>query len=340
MALGYDQPLYILPFDHRHSYGEEVFGFHEPLSPEQIAVVAASKQVIYEGYIAAVAAGVPPAKSGILVDEEFGDEILRDARRHGYQFALPVEKSGQHEFDFQYGDEFARHIEAFDPNVRQSASFRYNPAGDQEIGNRRQAGRLNGISELFAHAPTGCSCSSCSFRPSRRSWPRWAAASRPTTEQMRPESDGPGDPRTAGLRRRARHLEDRRPGPAARLRGRGRGGSARRARSGRLHRAGPRRGREEGHRVAGHTAAKVPGFIGFAVGRSSFLDPIVNLQHKKTTRDGGPPRSPAASRNGSPTTTKGSSKKSARQKVSGLSAAAVPQVCGLDIFFSRTRGFV
>ncbi len=24
---GYDKPLYILPFDHRHSYGEDVFGF-------------------------------------------------------------------------------------------------------------------------------------------------------------------------------------------------------------------------------------------------------------------------------------------------------------------------
>ena len=33
------------------------------------------------------------------------------------------------------------------------------------------------------------------------------------------------------------------------------------------------------------TAATVPGFIGFAVGRSSFLDAIVNLQHKKITRE-------------------------------------------------------
>ncbi len=33
------------------------------------------------------------------------------------------------------------------------------------------------------------------------------------------------------------------------------------------------------------TAATVPGFIGFAVGRSSFLNAIVNLQHKKITRE-------------------------------------------------------
>ena len=49
MTTGYDKPLYILPFDHRIPYGEEVFGFREPMRPEQIAIVAASKQVIYEG---------------------------------------------------------------------------------------------------------------------------------------------------------------------------------------------------------------------------------------------------------------------------------------------------
>src|SRR5580658_9283745 len=107
MSVGYDKLLYILPFDHRHSYGAEVFGFKEPMTPEQTALVAASKQVIYEGYTSAVAAGVKTENSGILVDEEFGAEILKDARRNGYQFALPIEKSGQHEFDFQYGDDFA-----------------------------------------------------------------------------------------------------------------------------------------------------------------------------------------------------------------------------------------
>lgn len=183
MALGYDQPLYILPFDHRHSYGAEVFGFKEPLTPEQTAVVAASKQVIYEGYVSAVAAGVKPEQSGILVDEEFGDEILRNARRHGYQFALPTEKSGQHEFDFQYGDEFAKHIERYDPTFVK-VLVRYNVTGDQEM-NRRQAARLKRIPSICTRT-AGCSCSSCWSRPSLRSWPSWAAASRPTTSKCVP----------------------------------------------------------------------------------------------------------------------------------------------------------
>src|SRR5579871_6425513 len=81
MAVGYDKPLYLLPFDHRHSYGAEVFGFKEPMSPEQLVQVAASKQVIYEGFKKALESGVPKEKAGILVDEEFGAAILRDAAR-------------------------------------------------------------------------------------------------------------------------------------------------------------------------------------------------------------------------------------------------------------------
>src|ERR1700733_6154730 len=100
MSVGYDKPLYILPFDHRRSYGSEVFGFKEPMTAEQIARIAASKQVIYDGFKKAVACSVPKEKAGILVDEEFGAAILRDAARQGFTSAMSVEKSGQHEFDF------------------------------------------------------------------------------------------------------------------------------------------------------------------------------------------------------------------------------------------------
>jgi hypothetical protein len=48
MTPGYDKPLYLLPFDHRHSYESGMFGFKPPLAPAQHAKVADSKQVIYE----------------------------------------------------------------------------------------------------------------------------------------------------------------------------------------------------------------------------------------------------------------------------------------------------
>src|ERR1700752_2628291 len=113
MTLGYNKPLYILPFDHRGSFQTGMFGWKGSLSPEQTAQIAAAKQVIYDGFKAAVEAGVAKERAGILVDEQFGAAILQDAAKHGYHTAAPAEKSGQDEFDFEYGDDFARHIETF-----------------------------------------------------------------------------------------------------------------------------------------------------------------------------------------------------------------------------------
>ena len=67
MNLGYDQGVYVLPFDHRGSFQVKLFGWKGALTDAQTAEIAASKQVIYDGFKAAVAAGVPKEKAGILV---------------------------------------------------------------------------------------------------------------------------------------------------------------------------------------------------------------------------------------------------------------------------------
>src|SRR4051794_24840238 len=110
MTVGFDQPLYVLPFDHRGTFQTKMFGWKGALSAAQTAEIAALKQVIYDGFRAALADGVPARKAGILVDEQFGTAILRDAAERGYTTALTVEKSGQDEFDFEYGEDFDRHI--------------------------------------------------------------------------------------------------------------------------------------------------------------------------------------------------------------------------------------
>ena len=112
---GYQKPLYVLPFDHRGSFETGMFGWKGALNAEQTAEIAAAKQVIYEGFQQAVAGGVPKERAGILVDEQFGIAILHDAAAKGYIFACAAEKSGQDEFDFEYGEEFAEHIEAIHP---------------------------------------------------------------------------------------------------------------------------------------------------------------------------------------------------------------------------------
>src|SRR5580693_1150054 len=147
MPRGYDRPLYVQPFDHRGSFQTKMFGWQSPLSDAQTAEIAAAKQVIYEGFLAALADGVPRENAGILVDEQFGAAILRDAASKGIVTACPAEKSGQDEFDFEYGEDFASHIEAFQPTFCK-VLVRYNPEADQAL-NRRQSGRLRRLSDYL-----------------------------------------------------------------------------------------------------------------------------------------------------------------------------------------------
>ena len=145
MNLGYDKPLYLLPFDHRQSYVVDMFHFKPPLTVPQREQVIDSKQLIYEGFRQALTEGVPLEAAGILVDEQFGAAILRDARQRGCVTALSVEQSGTDEFEFEYGADFARHIAAFDPTFAK-VLVRYNPEGDPAL-NLRQVGRLKQLSE-------------------------------------------------------------------------------------------------------------------------------------------------------------------------------------------------
>ena len=140
MSLGYDKALYLLPFDHRHSYVDGLFGFKPPLSASQSEEVIDSKQLIFEGFKQALIEGVRKEAAAILVDEEFGAHILSDAHRRGLITALSVEQSGVGEFHFEYGDDFASHIEAFDPSFAK-VLVRYNPEGDKAL-NLRQFRRL------------------------------------------------------------------------------------------------------------------------------------------------------------------------------------------------------
>src|SRR3977135_691452 len=105
MALGYDQKLYILAFDHRGSFQKKFFGIDGDPDPEQTAMIADAKHLICEGMLQAGGAGADPSVSGVLVDEQFGSTVPQEAREHGLKLAMPVERSGQKMFDFQYDDE-------------------------------------------------------------------------------------------------------------------------------------------------------------------------------------------------------------------------------------------
>jgi myo-inositol catabolism protein IolC len=145
MALGYDGKLYILAFDHRGSFQKKMFGIEGDPTPEETEKITDAKTLIFEGMEIAVERGLDASSAGVLVDEQFGGEVPQRARQHGLSLTMPVEKSGQDEFDFQYDDDFPEHIEKFDP-FASKVLVRYNPEGDEGM-NERQLGRLKRLAD-------------------------------------------------------------------------------------------------------------------------------------------------------------------------------------------------
>jgi myo-inositol catabolism protein IolC len=145
MQLGYEKKLYILAFDHRGSFQKKFFGIEGDPDPEQTAMIADAKHLIFEGLQRAVASGADASVTGVLVDEQFGGSVPEEARAQGLQLAMPAERSGQNMFDFQYGDEFGEHIERFDPDFTK-VLVRYNTEGNAEE-NAEQLGKLKRLSD-------------------------------------------------------------------------------------------------------------------------------------------------------------------------------------------------
>jgi 5-dehydro-2-deoxygluconokinase len=281
MTIGYDKPLYVLPFDHRATFSKNMFGWKGPLSPEQTAEIAAVKQVIYDAFQDAVAGGVPKERAGILVDEQFGRAILRDAGNKGYITSCPAEKSGQDEFDFEYGPDFARHIEEFQPTFCK-VLVRYNPEGDKEL-NRRQAARLKKLSD-YLHQGGRLYVFELLVPPEPAQLERLGNDRKAYDLQLRPALmvQAIRELQDAGVEADVWKIEGiersedcQKVVAAARRAGRDRVGCILLGRG------------EDDTKVRQWltTAAGVPGFIGFAVGRTVFWDPLINYRAKKITRD-------------------------------------------------------
>ena len=270
MALGYDKPLYILAFDHRGSFQKKFFGVSGEPDEEETARISDAKRVIYEGARRALDEGVEADAAGVLVDEQFGAAIARDAKAAGFRLAMPVEKSGQEEFDFQYGDEFGAHIETFDPNFSK-VLVRYNTEGDQGM-NERQAGRLRRLGawlheherlflfELLVPATPE------QIEAAGGDEQRWDSEERPklmkvAIEELQEAGVEPDIWKIEGIDRRedcemisATTRRDGRDGVACVVLGRGADDAA------------------VDHWL--ETGSGVPGYIGFAIGRSIWWDPL------------------------------------------------------------------
>jgi len=281
---GFDKPLYILPFDHRGSFQKKLFGWDGSLNAGQTDEIAAAKRVIYDGFLAAVNAGVSKDKVGILVDEQFGAAILRDAAAAGYSTSCPAEKSGQDEFDFEYGDSFAEHIEAFHPTFCK-VLVRYNPEGDPLL-NRSQADRLKRLSNyLRSNKSRSLFMFELLVPPEKNQLSRLNGDKKAYDLKLRPSLMAAAieELQEAGVEPDVWKIE----------------GLDRREDCERIVAVARRKGRDKvGCIILGRgeddskvrewltTASTVPGFIGFAVGRTTFWGPVVDWRAQKITRNG------------------------------------------------------
>jgi myo-inositol catabolism protein IolC len=281
MITGYMRPLYLLPFDHRASYISGLFGWKEPLNVEQVVTIANSKQVIYAGFQRAIADQVPKDRVGLLVDEEFGAAILRDAVSKGYITVASVEKSGQEEFEFAYGEDFAQHIEAFHPTFAK-VLVRYNPEGDASL-NQRQAGRLKRLSDYLHQAQTLfmfellVPASSMQLEQFEGDTNAYDLELRPRLmmQAIQALQDAGVEPDVWKVEGLDRQEDAVKVVEVARRGGRNSVGLIVLGR-------GAERGRVERWLK---TAASVPGFIGFAVGRTSFWQPLVDVEAKRISQE-------------------------------------------------------
>jgi myo-inositol catabolism protein IolC len=148
MNPGYDGKLFILAFDHRGSFQKKWFGLEGAPTDEDTKKISNAKHVIFEGLLHALDEGCEAAITGALVDEQFGSpsDIPTQARGRGLKLAMPVEKSGQNEFDFEYGDQFGDHIEQFDPDFSK-VLVRYNSDDPDTDMNARQLERLKRLAD-------------------------------------------------------------------------------------------------------------------------------------------------------------------------------------------------
>jgi myo-inositol catabolism protein IolC len=126
------QPLFILAMDHRDSFGRTLFRVHGTPTAGQLADMRSAKELIFAGARQAAENTAGPGQLGILVDEQLGPDVARQARKAGFELAMPVEASGAEPLTFEYGDDFAEHVEAFDPDWIK-VLVRFNPADPAEL---------------------------------------------------------------------------------------------------------------------------------------------------------------------------------------------------------------
>lgn len=139
-------PLLILAMDHRASFGRSLFSVRDDQpTAAQLGAMEAAKLLIYSGLVS-VAGELPVGHAGVLVDERYGEAVIRSARDAALTLAVPIERSGREWFELEWGEgAWLEHVRRVAPDyakvlVRDNPSY---PSAERD----RQFDRLREVSE-------------------------------------------------------------------------------------------------------------------------------------------------------------------------------------------------
>jgi myo-inositol catabolism protein IolC len=277
------RPLLILAADHRNSLERDLYGLTAAPTAAEAARISSDKMLIYQALLDATARLPAEAQPGILIDEQYGATIAELASRTdgAISLAMPVEASGEEWFHFAYGQDWQAHAGFFGTD-HAKVLIRDNLGLDQ-VQREQQAERVAQVSG-------------------------WAAASRRALiiELLVPASQADldsvgGDTDRYDRELRPRHtvaiieyLQDRGVAPALwKVEGLDRHEDAvaiatvakRGGRTADCIVLGRHASRDKLDRWL-EVAAPVPGFTGFAIGRSIWWDALhARLQHRGSAEE-------------------------------------------------------
>jgi myo-inositol catabolism protein IolC len=274
------QVLLLLAVDQRHSFERDLYELKGPITADDDARMTADKLLVYQALLEALPDLPAGVQAGILVDEQYGASVAELASRSqgAVSLAMPIEASGEEWFEFTYRDDWTRHAEFFATDYAK-VLVRDNPGFDP-TQRERQAAKLVQVShwamttdrpliiELLAPASDAdmAQVDSEAARYDHELRPGHAAAS---MEYLQDHGVEPAIWKVEGL---YRHQDAERIVSAAHRNGR-------EADCILLGRHAPHEQLEQWIELV----APLPGWIGFAIGRSIWWDPLrAHLRHERT----------------------------------------------------------
>jgi len=116
--------------DHRESFGTTLFYVKDDApTASQRASMAQAKSLIYRGLTQA-APRLRRGRAGVLVDEQYGQDVVDEAMRDPIVLAIPVEASGHKWFALQWPESWLDHVHRINPDYVK-VLVRDNPAFDR-----------------------------------------------------------------------------------------------------------------------------------------------------------------------------------------------------------------